>query len=100
MNLKADLQEAEDKLKTLWSNNKLLLCTLLLPILILKFHSLIISLLVGDSKQILSDTVKQDTALANQETAANTQADQIIANADTTAQAAQNKPVDENWNKE
>ena len=91
--------EVEAKIKDLWANHKLLLVLLIIPLLILKFRSVIIDLLVKDSRQILDDTTKKDTGLAAAQGEANAKADQIIEDANKDKKDSDSKPVDENWNK-
>ena len=93
------LNDIEAKLKDIWANNKLLLVLVAIPLLILKFRSVIIDLLVKDSRQIVDDTAKKDAALATQQTVANAQADQVIQDANKAKKDSDSKPVDENWNK-
>lgn len=89
----------ESDLKDLWANHKLLLVLLIIPILLYKFRSIFIGMLVSDSSAILAETVKKDEALKQSQTVASAKADQIIADADKARKEAESKPVNEDWNK-
>lgn len=93
------LKDLEDKVTDIWNNHKWLFVLVAIPLVILKFRSVIIELLVKDSRKILDDTTKKDDVLKQQQTAATTKADQIIADADKARKDSQNEPVKEDWNK-
>lgn len=83
--------------RTLWANNKIFFIVFGLLILIIKFRSVIIDLLVSDSKQLLADTQKKDQQLKSEEDKTNSQANQLVSDAN---KLDQNKPtVGEDWNK-
>lgn len=82
---------------TLWDQYKLFLIGFGILILIFKFRSLIIDLLVSDSRKVVSDTVKQDAALKKEENVANDQANQLRKQAEDLGK--NKSSVDEDWNK-
>lgn len=91
------LNEFEAKVKDLYDNHKWLIVLLIIPLLILKFRSVIIDILIGDSKKILADTTKKDDALAAQQQEANTKADQIIQDAKATKEKSDKEEVTDDW---
>lgn len=91
------LQKFNAPLSTLWNQYRGFLIIFGILILIVKFRSAIIDLLISDSRKIVSDTVKQDAQLKVEENQANDQANQLRREAD---QLGKNKAViDEDWNK-
>jgi hypothetical protein len=87
----------DEKIKALWVNNRILFF-LLLPLIAVYFlRNWIISLLVDSGNKLVSDTTKKSDALKQEETVANTQAEQIKAQAD--AAPATTPVADEDWNK-
>ena len=91
----------DQKLKDLWNGNRLAFWLLVIPlglcIVAYKFRSVIIDLLVSDSRKIAIETEKQDDALAQQQAAAAAQAALLVQQA---ADLAKDKPaVGEDWNK-
>jgi hypothetical protein len=94
-----NLNDIENKLKDIWANNKLLLVLVAIPLLILKFRSVIIDLLVKDSRKIVDETTKKDDALKTEQTVANTKADQIIVDANKAKKDSDSQTVNEDWNK-
>lgn len=86
----------DEKIKALWQNNKIVFF-LLIPLIALWFaRNVIINLLVSSGNNIVGDTTAKSDVLKHDETVANTQADQIKADAD---KAAATKPaVGEDWN--
>lgn len=87
----------DEKIKTLWQNNKIVFF-LLIPFIALWFaRNVVIDLLVKSGNKVVGDATTQSEALKSTQDVANAKADQIIHDAD---QAAANKlAVDENWNK-
>lgn len=83
--------------KNLWNNNKIVFFLLIPVILLIFFRNVIIDLLIKDSRKIGNEAEEKDRKLSQDETKANTQANQIIADAD---KKSENKPeVGEDWNK-
>lgn len=81
----------------LWKNNKLFLIAFGAIILIIKFRSLLIDLIVSDSKKVFDNAKKQSDTLKSEEDSANKKANDLVASAD---KKLQEKPtVDEDWNK-
>lgn len=95
--LKALWDKLNTDVKTLWANNKLFLIIFGVLILIIKFRTVIIDILVSNSKEILEDAKKQDTQLKSEENKANDQANQLVKE---SKDLSKNKPkIDEDWNK-
>lgn len=89
----------DEKIKSLWQNNKILFF-LLIPLIVLWFaRNLIIELLVSSGNKIVGDTTAKSDVLKQDQTVADAQANQIKADADAAAAAAQKEPVGEDWNK-
>lgn len=87
----------DKKIKALWAKNKLLFILLLIPIVLVFFGDSIIQLLVRNSGRIFKDAQETDSQLRSDQTAANTQANDLVHKADS---ADDNKPsVDEDWYK-
>jgi hypothetical protein len=87
----------DEKIKSLWQNNKILFF-LLIPLILLWFgRNLLISLLVSSGNKVVGDSSKKSEELKQAETIANTKADQIIQDADQNA--AKKPVVGEDWNK-
>lgn len=84
-------------LKTLWVNNRIFLIICSALILVIKFRSILISILLKDSKDLLDNAKATDAQLKKQETDANAKANDLIAQANELPKSEQ--PVDENWNK-
>lgn len=86
----------DEKIKTLWQNNKLTFF-LILPIIAIWFcRNVLISLLVSSGNKVVGDATEKSDQLKQEETVANTKADQIKADADKARQAM---PVaGEDWN--
>lgn len=92
----------DEKLKDLWKNNKLAFWLLVLPIglciVAYKFRSVIIDMLVSDSRKIAIETEQKDKELAAQQAAAAAQAAQLVQQAQDLGK---DKPsVGEDWNKQ
>lgn len=87
----------DDKIKALWANNKILFFLLLPLVLLAIFRNVLISLLVSSGNKIVSDSTAKSDELKTEADKANTQANQIIADAD---KKSEDKPtVTEDWNK-
>jgi len=91
------LKSLEQKLAALVNSNKILLVVLIVPLVIIKYRSFIINLLVKDSAQISAATVTQDAVLAKQESQDNTKADAAIADAEKIKAASDAQVVTEDW---
>jgi hypothetical protein len=94
--LETKMAAVEAKAKSL-SQSKLWYLLLLVPIIILKYRSFLINLLVNNSKQITDDAAKQSATLVQQETQANDQANKIIADADKAKTTADSQDVPNDW---
>jgi len=70
-----------------------------IPLLILKFRSMIVDMLLASAKKNLADATAKSTALQAKETAENAQADAIIKAAATTRTTEQAQPVPDDWYK-
>jgi len=71
---------------------------LLLPVIILKYRSIIIDLLIKDSNKIVNDTTKKDNVLASEQQAASVQADQILKDANDAKEKSDQETVTADWN--
>lgn len=81
----------------LWSSSKLFVIIFGVLILIIKFKSVIIDILLKDSKDVLQNTIDKDAKLQQQQNAANDAANALIKQAEDLDK---NKPgVGEDWNK-
>jgi len=87
----------DEKIKSLWANNKIVFF-LLIPLIALWFaRNAIISLLVSSGNKVVGDATTKSDQLKQEETVANAKADQLKADAD---KARQDTPkADEDWNK-
>jgi hypothetical protein len=84
-------------IKDLWSKNKLLFLLIIPVIIVYKFRTVIIDILVKNAGEIMKETEKKDKDLASQESRANDQANDLIKKAQ---EEGQNKPpIGEDWNK-
>lgn len=87
----------DEKIKNLWNNNKLVFF-ILIPLIALWFaRNILIDLLVSSGNKIVGDTTAKSDGLKHDQDVANTQADQIKADADKAA--SKKDPVGEDWNK-
>lgn len=100
------LQDIENKLRALeanilavWQKDKVLLCVLVIPLILLKVRSMIIDQLTQASKKDLATTVVKSDQLQAQENKENVQADAIIKQADQTRKTEQDQPVTDDWYK-
>ena len=83
--------------KDLWEKNKIVFFLLIPVILLIYFRSFFINLLLSDSRKIATEADQKDNQLSKEETQANSQSNQIIADAN---KLSDNKPpVTEDWNK-
>ncbi len=87
-------------LKQVYSANKILFYSVipLLGILlgVIKFRNILITLLIKNSKDILTSTEKTDTSLANQANEIQQQANQDVATGNQ--EASKEPPTGDNWN--
>ena len=91
------LEKFNAPLEILLSQYKVFFIIFGVVILIIKFHSILIDLIVSSSKKTVDNATKQDNSLKIEENRANDQANQLKEEA---KDLGQNKPkVDENWNK-
>ena len=97
VDLEALKAKMDQDLKDLWVHDKLFLFLFGVVILAWKFRTLLIDLLVSDSKQVQIKAEAKDSKLAAQETDANEQADALVEQANR--EASKETTVDENWNK-
>lgn len=81
--------------KDLWNDNKTIFIVLIPLIAVIFGRNLLMSLIVSNAKKTIMNATQQDTKLASQENAANTQADQLIKTADSLP--SQEQPVTEDW---
>ena len=89
----------DEKIKSLWANNKIIFF-LLIPLIALWFgRNLIIDLLVSNSNKTVGDTTGKSDSLKHDEIVANSQANQIKADADAQVTATKSDLVTEDWNK-
>jgi len=95
--IESKLASLEEKAKSL-SSNKLWFLLLLLPVIILKYRSIIIDLLIKDSNKIVNDTTKKDNVLASEQQAASVQADQILKDANDAKEKSDQETVTADWN--
>jgi len=97
--VEAKLKSLEQKIAALVNSNKILLVLLIVPLVIIKYRSFIINLLVKDSAQISAATVAQDATLAKQESQDNAKADAAVADAEKTKAASDAQVVTNDWYK-
>jgi len=91
------LEKLNMPLSQLWSQYRLFLIGFGVLILIFKFREVIIDLLVSSARKTVDEAQKQDTQLRQDETKANTQANDLRQQAEDLGK---NKPkVDEDWHK-
>ena len=94
------LKAFQDKLNTdiseLWANDKLFLIIFGVLILIVKFRSVLISLIVENGKQIFDAATKKDAQLAASEDQNNKEADKLVQHSKDAADS--NEPVSDDWN--
>lgn len=95
--LKALWARINQPLVDMWNKDKIFLVIFGVVILIIKFHSILINLIVNNSKKLLAKTVAKDAVLAKEENAANTSADEYVKKAEDEPKKA--TTVDENWYK-
>ena len=94
---KSFLDKLSSSPSELWKNNKLFFIAFGAIILIIKFRSLLVDLIVSDSKKVFGDAKKQSDVFKGEEDSANKKANELVAKAD---QKLNNRPtVDEDWNK-
>lgn len=81
----------------LWEKDKLFFILFGVVILIVKFRSLLVDLIVSDSANVLKNAEKDDSALAKDEKANNQAADQLVQHAQQLS--SQEGKVTDDWNK-
>lgn len=84
-------------LSELWEKDKVFLLCFGLLILVVKFRSVLISLIVANSKKLLEDTKTADTVLQKQENDYKKKADALVQEAKNLPNTKEN--VDEDWYK-
>lgn len=97
MTLKAFWEKLNSDAKYLWDNDKVFFIGFSLVILVLKFRTILIDILVSNSEQIFNKTKTTDTSLSQEAQKDNATADQLVKQAEDLPK--QEGVVDENWNK-
>lgn len=87
----------DKKIQDLWQNNKIVFFLLLIPIALWFCRNLIVDLLIGSSKKTMEKAEEKSKELEKESLVANTQADQIIKDADKAA--VKKDEVTEDWYK-
>lgn len=99
--IKAVLQAFWLKLNTnlgeLWQSSKWFVILFGIVILIIKFHTVLIDILISNANRIFSSATKTSDASQARENQDNQQANALIQDANSLP--GQQKPIDENWNK-
>jgi len=95
--LKALWAKLNTDISELWASSKIFVILFGVVILIIKFHDLLMSLIVADSKSIENSAVKQDAVLSKQENAANTAADKLVSDAQKLPSTEGG--ITDDWNK-
>lgn len=99
--IKAYLQALYVKLTTdvgqLWQTDKGFVILFGVVILAIKFHSILIDLIVSNSKAIFDSTKKTSDVLQKKEDDANAQANHLVENAKKLPESE--VPIDDDWNK-
>lgn len=89
-------------LKGLYDSNKILFYTVIpllgLVLLAIKFRTILINLLVSNSRDILTTEEKTDAGLAQQAQQTKQEADDAVKQGDQ--EASKEPPVDDDWNKQ
>lgn len=89
-------------LKDLYSSNKILFYTVIpllgLVLIAIKFRTVLIDLLVKNSRDILTTEEKTDAGLAQQAQQTKQQADDAVQQGNQ--EASKEPPVDDDWNKQ
>ena len=95
--LKAFWAKIDQDAKDIWNDSKVFFIIFAIVIAIVKLKDVLIGLLVSGGKTTLDNAKKEDTALAAQETQANTSADQLVEKA--KEESADKPPIGDDWNK-
>jgi cell division protein FtsB len=85
------------QINDLWNKYRWLIIFAVIGLLILKFRSLFLDLLVKDSKELVNTTQKEDEQLAKEEQDLKDQAEKLQQEA--SALDNQKPQIDENWYK-
>jgi hypothetical protein len=96
--LKDQWAKVNQDLKTLWNNNRIFLILLIPVILIIKFRSILIDIIVNASKQQIQNAQNKDAKLKGKEDQANAQANQLVDEANKLG-SQERPPVDADWYK-
>lgn len=88
-------EKFEMSLSDLWSNHKIFLIIFGILIVTWKFRSILIDLLISDSKKTMDDAKKKDGDLASQENKAKSDADALVKKAQE--EPSKQKSVDDDW---
>lgn len=87
-------------LKSTYETNKLLFFTVGIlagvAFLTLKYHNLLINILLGSSKDLTQEAMKKDTALSDQANKTKAEGNALVEKSKHEGDSA---PTDENWNK-
>jgi hypothetical protein len=94
---KAFWAKIDQDAKDIWNDSKVFFIIFAIVIAIVKFKDVLAGILVAGGKTTLDNAKKEDTALATQETQANTSADRLVEKA--KEESTDKPPVDDNWNK-
>lgn len=98
--LKATLKAFWTKLTTdvgqLWQSDKAFLIAFGAIILAIKFHNILISLVVASARNLFNSTENKTSQIQNQENQANTQANQLVDDANKLPDSETS--VNDDWN--
>ena len=83
--------------KDIWNKDKGFFIAFGVLILFVKFRDLLIDLLLNSAKRVSDNAKKEDGKLANEESQANSQANDLIKKAQDLPN--QQKPIDRDWYK-
>lgn len=96
----------DEKLKSLWANNRVLFFILLpliiVVVLVFTFRDLVLALLIGSARKVSDEAKKQDDQLKTQADTAKSQSDVAKAQADQIDKTIQDRKegdISEDWNK-
>ena len=84
-------------LTDLWTNNKIFVIIFGLLIVVFKFRSVLIDLIVAGGKKQVEEATAKDAVLAKEESAANDQANALVQKA--ANEPGKDEPVTDDWNK-
>lgn len=94
--LKAFWAKLNSDIADLWEKDKLFLIIFGVLILVIKFRSILIDLIISNSKTIFNDAKKEDANLKQQEDQANQAADQLVKHAEEIGK--NEGTVTDDWN--